>query len=193
MRARAGRQANKADRPRSCRAWLILAALLLALVSPAWAADALGGRDGAGSARFESAGPSLAASLWRLSLACLVVAGLLYGGSRLIRRLPIARFLRGGDGPIRIEGRTVLGSGEYLCLVRVGARTILIGVSAGRIVPLHAWPEADAPVARVPGGGARVESVGAWVGRGETNLPERDTQLPAQLRSLQTRLGGRPT
>ncbi|MBI4610317.1 MAG: flagellar biosynthetic protein FliO [Candidatus Rokubacteria bacterium] len=101
----------------------------------------------------------------------------------MLRRLPLARFLPGGNGPIRIEGRTLLGPKEYLCLVRVGTRTILIGVSAGRIVPLDAWPEAEVATGGVP-------APTAWVGRGQADEPEGNPHLPTQLRSLRARLGG---
>ena len=156
---------------------LLLATLLLALASAGWAAESVRDREAAGPARIEPAGRQLPASLWRLGLAGLAVAGLLYGGARLFRRLPLGRLFPGGDGAIRIEGRTFLGPREYLCLVRVGGRTVLIGVSAGRIAPLYAWPEADAP--------ATTET------RRAGEAASRDPELPVQLRALHARLGTR--
>ena len=150
-------------------AGLLPAVLPLVLPALAWAAEPGGG---------QPAGPSLTTPLLRLGLACLAVVALLYGGSRLLRRLPLARFLPSGDGQIRIEGRTLLGPKEYLCLVRVGSRAILIGVTAGGIVPLHAWPDAELPAERG--------------GRREVAELERGAELPVQLRALQARLGARP-
>lgn len=160
-----------------CRAGVLLVVLLLALPAMALAADLVGRPQTGPGAPSEPAGPSLTSSFLRLGLACLAIVALLYGGSRLLRRLPLSRFLPGGDGPIRIEGRTLLGPKEYLCLVRVGARTILIGVTAGRIMPLHAWPEAELAAERG--------------GRREVAELERGAELPVQLRSLHARLGAR--
>lgn len=156
----------------SVRVSVILAGLLLASLSPAWAAETADEPMIARPAAKE--GPSLTASLWRLGLACLVVVGLLYGGSRLIRRLPLARYLPGGDGRIQIEGRTFLGPSQSLCLVRAGPWTVLIGVSSGRIVPLHAWTQTEAPASS----------------KGLREIDKGEGSFPSQLRSLQSRLGG---
>ncbi|MFQ5828965.1 MAG: FliO/MopB family protein [Candidatus Methylomirabilia bacterium] len=156
----------------SVRASVILAAILLAPLSGAWAAEMGDGPTIARPAAGE--GPSLTASLWRLGVACLVVAGLLYGGSRLIRRLPLARYLPGGDGSIQIEGRTILGPSQSLCLVRAGPWTVLIGVTSGRIVPLHAWAQTEAPASS----------------QRPREIDKGERSFPSQLRLLQDRLGG---
>lgn len=156
----------------SAKTLVIVAALLLALPLPASVAETA---DGPTIARpMAEEGPSLSGSLWRLGLACLVVVGLLYGGSRLIRRLPLARYLPGRDGPIQVEGRTFLGPNQWLCLVRAESWSVLVGVSGGRIVPLHAWPHEEAPASS-----QRVR-----------DIDTTKRAFPSQLRLLQDRLGG---
>jgi flagellar protein FliO/FliZ len=164
---------------------------LLVLAPPLWAAETVGGQTLPGGTRPDSGGAALAASPWRLILACLVAAALLYLGSRILRRLPLARFLPTGDGLIRIESRAFLGAKASLCLVRVGTQAILVGVSAGRMVPLHAWHEADAPGARQSSHRPLASSAPAPEARGAWGS-ESSAELPAQLRSLGARLGGRP-
>jgi len=115
------------------------------------------------------AGESLAGVGARLLLGALLLAGLLYGAARAMRRLPIARLLPGADGPIKVIGRAHLGPRGSLCLVEVEGTTLLVGVTASAIQTLHAWSRsADAAAA-----------------------PARAAAVPGQLRNLESRLTGR--
>ena len=50
--------------------------------------------------------PSFLSAGGTLLLGSLVLVGLLYGASRLMRRLPIGRLLPSAEGPIRVTART---------------------------------------------------------------------------------------
>ena len=104
----------------------------------------------------------------------LVLVVVLWGVTRLMRRLPIARFLPGAQGPIRVVTRTHLGAKESLCLIEVGATSILLAVTAQTIRTLHVWPQGVAlPPAREAGGATASRTA-----------PETGP-LPGQLRNLQ--------
>jgi flagellar biogenesis protein FliO len=118
--------------------------------------------------------PSIMSAGGTLLLGSLVLVALLYGATRLMRRMPIARFLPSADGPIRIAARTHLGARESLCLVDVGATTLLIAVTAQSIQTLHVWPDGvkTAPSPNPLGG------------------PGLRPTVPGQLRDLAARLAG---
>jgi len=103
-----------------------------------------------------------------------VLVALLYAASRLVRRMPIARFLPSAEGPIRIASRTHLGTRESLCLVDVGTTTLLLAVTGQSIQTLHVWPDGvrPAPATTFAGPGLSAPSV------------------PGQLRELAARLTG---
>lgn len=114
----------------------------------------------------------------KLLLGSVVLAALLYVGSRLVRRLPLGRLLPSAEGPIRLAARTQLGAKESLCLVQVGPTALLLAVTAQSIHPLHVWPEG---VGAAP---ARGEGPAA-VGRASTETGGERSTLPGQLRALE--------
>jgi flagellar biogenesis protein FliO len=128
------------------------------------------GAPGETPASVPSAGESLTSVGLRLLVGSLLLAGLLYGAARLLKRMPLARLLPTADGPIKVIGRAHLGPKGSLCLVEVGPSTLLIGVTANAIQALHVWPEgadsAAAPAAARPA-------------------------IPGQLKNLESRLTGR--
>ncbi len=112
----------------------------------------------------------------KLLVASLALAGLLYVAMRVVRRLPISRFLPSADGPIRLIARTHLGSRESLCLIEVASTRLLVGMSAQGMETLHVWPEA-----------------GASETHRTSSSPSRsafETRVPGQLRALQGRVAG---
>jgi flagellar biogenesis protein FliO len=118
--------------------------------------------------------PSFTSAGGTLLLGSLVLVGLLYAAARLLRRMPIARFLPGADGPIRIASRTHLGARESLCLVDVGTTTLLLAVTGQSIQTLHVWPD-----------GVRTASASPpFAG------PGASPSVPGQLRALAARLSG---
>jgi flagellar biogenesis protein FliO len=120
----------------------------------------------------------LAAGGLRLLLGSLGVVALVLIGSRLLRRLPVARLLGGAEGPIRIAATAPLGAKARLCLLEVAGTTMLIAVSPQGVQPVHVWPQGAA----VPAGPRSVPSP-------EPRGPEA-AALPGQLEGLATRLRG---
>ena len=104
-----------------------------------------------------------------------MLVALLYAASRLVRRMPIARFLPSAEGPIRIASRTHLGTRESLCLVDVGTTTLLLAVTGQSIQTLHVWPDGVRPAAAPT----------TFAGPG-LSAPS----VPGQLRELAARLTG---
>jgi flagellar biogenesis protein FliO len=122
---------------------------------------------------------SLAGPEAKLLLGSLVLVVVLWGVTRLLRRLPIARFLPGAQGPIRVVTRTHLGAKESLCLIEVGPTSILLAITAQTIRTLHVWPQGVAvPPAR------EASSSGA------KTAPDPGP-VPGQLKNLQAWLGRR--
>jgi flagellar biogenesis protein FliO len=114
--------------------------------------------------------PSFLSTGSTLLFGSLVLVGLLYAATRLMRRLPFGRFLPSADGPIRVTARTHLGARESLCLIDVGATTLLVAITAQSIQMLHVWPDGVKATAR-PVAAAPVS-------------------VPGQLRELAARLSG---
>src|SRR5262245_8390532 len=118
--------------------------------------------------------PSFTSAGGTLLLGSLLLVGLLYAAARLLRRMPIARFLPSADGPIRIAARTHLGARESLCLVDVGTTTLLLAVTGPSIRTLHVWPD-----------GVRTAPVPSQFAG-----PGASPSVPGQLRALAARLSG---
>jgi flagellar biogenesis protein FliO len=97
------------------------------------------------------AAPSFVATGGRLFLGTFLLVILLYGASRLVKRLPMAKLLPGATGPIRVKGRTYLGPKQSLCLVDVGPTTLLLAVNGQGVRTLHVWPEGLAAPVATPG------------------------------------------
>lgn len=109
----------------------------------------------------------------KLLLGSLLLALLLYGAARVVRRLPVARLLPTAEGLIKVIGRTHLGPKGSLCLVEVAGTRVLLAVTATAIETLHVWAANDEASAAPPAAGGRPAPV------------------PGQLRGLENRLAGR--
>jgi flagellar biogenesis protein FliO len=153
--------------------------LVLLAVSGAGAADVNRSRETPAAGAAESSSSSLTGAGLKLLVGSVAMAALLYGAMRLVRRLPLGRFLPGTEGPIRVTARTYLGAKESLCLVDVGPASLLLAVSGQTVTTLHVWPEG---LDVTPAGTTRPET--AWT-------PPAPPPLPGQLGALQARLRGR--
>lgn len=85
------------------------------------------------------AGSDIAGQLVQLLLGLLLVIGLIFLLAWLMRRVQQAG-PRGGQ-VIRIMASQALGPRDRLVLVQVGSEQILLGLSPGRITPLHVMSE----------------------------------------------------
>ncbi len=124
-----GKLPPKLNRPRPTplRLPLITAGLLLASRT-ATAAD--GSLDAAGS-------------LVQMLLGLAVVIGLLYASLHALKRLGAG----GGKsaGLVKIRCATAVGPRERVVLVDVAGKVLVLGVTPGRIAPLHTLDAADLP------------------------------------------------
>jgi flagellar protein FliO/FliZ len=80
-------------------------------------------------------GSGLAGQLTQMVLGLLAVVGLIFVLAWLMRRVQQAA-PRGGQ-VIDVVGAKALGPRDRLVLVQVGEEQILLGISPGRITPLH--------------------------------------------------------
>lgn len=85
------------------------------------------------------AGSDVAGQLGQLLLGLLLVVGLIFLLAWLLRR--VQRMTPRGGQVIRLLSTQMLGPRDRLVLVQVGSEQILLGVSAGRITPLHVLKE----------------------------------------------------
>ncbi|WP_312521092.1 flagellar biosynthetic protein FliO [Stutzerimonas nitrititolerans] len=107
----------------------ILAALAMLPMLPVMAAET--------TASMSSAG--MGAQLSKLLLGLLLVIGLIFLLAWLLRR--VQQLHPRGAQLIKIVSTQALGPRERLVLVQVGGEQILLGLSAGRITPLHVLEE----------------------------------------------------
>ncbi|WP_271408451.1 flagellar biosynthetic protein FliO [Pseudomonas sp. Q1-7] len=85
------------------------------------------------------AGSGMAAQLGQLAIGLLLVVGLIVLLAWLLRRV---QQLGPRDGQvIKLVSSQALGPRDRLVLVQVGNEQILLGISAGRITPLHVLKE----------------------------------------------------
>ena len=110
-----------------------LFALFLSLPLMAMAAEP------AGKATTPMAGSDIAGQLGQLLLGLLLVIGLIFLLAWLLRRVQQLN-PRGGQ-VIKLLSSQALGPRDRLVLVQVGNEQILLGLSAGRITPLHVLKE----------------------------------------------------
>ncbi len=89
------------------------------------------------TASMSSAG--MGAQLSKLLLGLLLVIGLIFLLAWLLRR--VQQLHPRGEQVIKIVSTQALGPRERLVLVQVGGEQILLGLSAGRITPLHVLEE----------------------------------------------------
>jgi flagellar biogenesis protein FliO len=112
----------------------------------------------------------------KLLLASLALAALLYGASRVVRRLPLGNLLPSADGPIRVVARTHLGPKTSLCLLEVAGTTVLVAMTPTGMQTLHVWAEGEAPSPAAALAAA---------------APRPAPATPGQLRGLETRITGK--
>lgn len=110
-----------------------LLALLLSMPLMAMAAEP------AGKAATPMAGNDIAGQLGQLLLGLLLVIGLIFLLAWLLRRMQ--QLAPRGNQVIKLLATQALGPRDRLVLVQVGSEQILLGLSAGRITPLHVLKE----------------------------------------------------
>ena len=111
----------------------LMAGLLLALPLSALAAEPV-----AQVAAAPAVG-SVSGQLTQLVLGLLLVIGLIFVLAWLMRR--VQRVGPGNGQVIEVIGSRALGTRDRLVLVQVGNEQVLLGLSAGRITPLHTLKE----------------------------------------------------
>ena len=82
---------------------------------------------------------NLSAQLGRMLLGLLLVIGLIFVLAWLLRR--VQQIGPRGNQVIKLLASQALGPRERLVLVQVGNEQVLLGLSAGRITPLHVMKE----------------------------------------------------
>ncbi|MCF7202760.1 flagellar biosynthetic protein FliO [Pseudomonas oligotrophica] len=107
----------------------VLGLLALFLSLPVLAAEPASGMSSA----------DLGAQLSKLLLGLLLVIGLIFLLAWLLRR--VQHLNPRGPQAIKLVSSQALGPRERLVLVQVGGEQVLIGLSAGRITPLHVLKE----------------------------------------------------
>ena len=91
-----------------------------------------------------SAIPSLVPT-WRLVISMAVVIGIAVGAAFVVKRFsPLGRTLAGGKKRIQVIEVHALGAKRFLCLVRLDAQEMLLGLSPARIDLLTETPIVDA-------------------------------------------------
>ncbi|WAJ36059.1 flagellar biosynthetic protein FliO [Pseudomonas sp. GOM7] len=86
-----------------------------------------------------SAGGELAGQLGQMLLGLLLVIGLIFALAWLLRR--VQQLTPRTGQVIKLLATQPLGPRDRLVLVQVGSEQILLGLSAGRITPLHVLKE----------------------------------------------------
>ena len=84
-------------------------------------------------------GSGIGGQLTQLVLGLLLVLGLIFGLAWLLRRVQHAGPRQGQV--IELISSRALGARDRLVLVQVGNEQVLLGLSAGRITPLHVMKE----------------------------------------------------
>ena len=110
-----------------------LLALFLSMPLAAMAAEPTG------KAATPMAGSDIAGQLGQLLLGLLLVIGLIFLLAWLLRRMQ--KLAPRGGQVIKLLATQALGPRDRLVLVQVGNEQVLLGLSAGRITPLHVLKE----------------------------------------------------
>ncbi|WP_053133258.1 flagellar biosynthetic protein FliO [Pseudomonas sp. MIACH] len=108
----------------------LMVGLLVALPLHAWAAEPV-----AQAVVAAPAGTGLGGQLTQLVLGLLLVVGLIFVLAWLLRR--VQQVGPGNAQVIEMIGSRALGPRDRLVLVQVGEEQILLGLTPGRITPLH--------------------------------------------------------
>jgi flagellar protein FliO/FliZ len=85
------------------------------------------------------AGSDIGGQLVQLLLGLLLVIGLIFALAWVMRR--VQQIGPRGNQAIRLVASQALGPRDRLLLVQVGGEQVLLGISAGRITPLHVLKE----------------------------------------------------
>ncbi|KTC60482.1 flagellar assembly protein FliO [Pseudomonas fluorescens ABAC62] len=109
----------------------LMLGLLAALPVAAWAAEPVA----QATAAVAPVGSGLGGQLTQLVLGLLLVVGLIFVLAWLLRR--VQQVGPGNAQVIELIGSRALGPRDRLVLVQVGEEQILLGLTAGRITPLH--------------------------------------------------------
>ena len=115
--------------------WLLWALPLTALA----AEPGVGAATVPAAAQVAATGGNLSAQLGQMLLGLLLVIGLIFLLAWLLRR--VQRIGPRGTQVIKLLASQALGPRDRLVLVQVGGEQILLGLSAGRITPLHVLKE----------------------------------------------------
>ena len=100
---------------------------------------ALAAEPAAKAASTPVAGMEIGGQLVQLTLGLLLVVGLIFALAWLLRR--VQQIGPRGNQAIRMVASQALGPRDRLLLVQVGSEQVLLGISAGRITPLHVLKE----------------------------------------------------
>ena len=84
-----------------------------------------------------------AGSLVQMLLGLAVVIGLLYASQHVLKRLGAGT--GNAAGLIKVRGAAAVGPRERVVLVDVAGKVLVLGVTPGRITPLHTLDAADLP------------------------------------------------
>jgi len=174
-------------------------------------------RNGHASSRFAYANlPKGLPSIWRTLGSLLVVLALIVLAAYVLRRLSLGA--RGGPGLAGLEvlARSPISPKQSLCLVKLGSRLLLLGLSPNHMTALHAVEEPD-DVAQILGALERRkphsisnsftrlfqredENYADWLGEGAAAGPAQDpspedpaqqwTQARGELGSLLEKVKG---
>lgn len=109
----------------------LMVGLLVALPLGAWAAEPVA----QAAAAAPPVGSGLGGQLTQLVLGLLLVVGLIFVLAWLLRR--VQQVGPGNAQVIEMIGSRALGPRDRLVLVQVGEEQILLGLTPGRITPLH--------------------------------------------------------
>lgn len=112
---------------------------LLALPFSVLAAEPLA-TGAAAAAPVVVAGTGVGAQLTQLVLGLLLVLGLIFALAWLLRRVQQTGARQGGQ-VIELISSRALGARDRLVLIQVGNEQILLGLTPGRITPLHVLKE----------------------------------------------------
>ncbi|MCG3126166.1 MAG: hypothetical protein CHACPFDD_00996 [Phycisphaerae bacterium] len=139
--------------------------------------------------------PSLSPGWWRSTLALGGVVGGVLVLAWVVRRLPTPyRVMR--PGLVQILSRTPINARQSLCLVRVGQRIVLVGVSPGQLATLDSIDD-PAAVARLAAHGlgatkpaAFEQELGAQSGRFDdrANSTPHNSPPPAKIVNVRAKL-----
>src|ERR1700730_7934105 len=83
----------------------------------------------------QSASPLSVSSLAQLTLSLVVIVGLIFAISWVLKRLKVSA-PRGGRGQIAVLDELTVGARERVMLLRVGDSQVLVGIGAGGMVAL---------------------------------------------------------